>query len=118
MSDIERRLKEDRAMRDAARRLLEADLGMVRGDVQERGIAQRAAEGVTTTSVNAADRAMDFAKAHPLAIGGGVLALLLILLRNPLLDLLIGLLQDDEEAASAAEQDMEPPAAHDRSKTT
>ncbi len=97
MSDIERRLEESRAMRDAARRVVEADIGVVRGEVQERGVAQRAADGVSATSHSMADRAVGFVREHPLAVGGGVLALLLILFRGFILDLVIDLLEDDDE---------------------
>ncbi len=97
MSDLQRRLEEHRAMRDAARRVLEADLGVVRGDGAEPGVAKRAVEGVTETSHTLLDRGLRFASNHPLLVGGGLLALLLVLFRNPLLDFLINLLGDDDE---------------------
>jgi hypothetical protein len=132
MSDIERRLQEHRAMRDAAREVVQADIGVVRGEVQERGIAQRAADGVSATSHSMADRAVGFVREHPVAVGGGVLALLLILFRGFILDLLIDLLEDDEDEQDQVDEELdrravaplpavgeaEPAQAADRSSRT
>ena len=121
-------LQADKAMRDAARRLVEADLSFVKRDVEDRSLVQRAKDEARETSVHVARSAKNYAGTHPWVVGGGILAILLILLRNPLLDLLIGLLDDrdddaDEDASdtkpgSNASDDRraEPAAAADRSK--
>lgn len=109
MSGLERKLEEDRAVRDAARRLVEADLAFVRGDVQDRSLARRAADGVSDTSLTFADRAVGYARAHPLVVSGGLAAVLLFLLRNSLIDLAIDLLGDDEDEADASEKPAPPP---------
>lgn len=117
MAKIDRQLREDRALRDAARRLLEADLGLVKGDVQDRGVGQRAADLVGSESRDLAGKALDKARAHPGLVIGSVVALLLVLLRNPLLDLLIAFLEgDDDEAPEDRPQDREDEEFFDRAE--
>lgn len=97
MADIDTQLQQDRASRDAARRLLEADLGVLRGDTKDHGLKQRAAAGMSETSRTLAGQAARYAGEHPLAIGGIVTAILLIVFRNTLFDVLIHLLEDEED---------------------
>jgi len=102
MSDIDRRLQEDKAMRDAAKRIVDADINLLRGDTRERSIGKRAAEGVTATSRTAADRALAYGKSNPLVVGGGIVASLLFLFRHTILDMLGDLWSraKDEDAPS------------------
>ncbi len=90
MSDLEARLKEDKALRDTARQIVAADLAQVKGDTPERSIARRAADGVSETSFSLADRALGYATANPLLVGGGLIAVLLFVLRGRLAELLFG----------------------------
>lgn len=113
MSSLERKLQEDRATRDAARRLIEADLAFVRGDNEERGLAKRAADSVGDTSQTLAGRTLDYAKAHPLAVSGGLAAILLFLFRNPILDLVLGMLDDDEDDEGAPHEPLPGSAGDD-----
>ena len=44
MSELERRLAEDKALRDSALALFKADLALVRADLAERGLGPRIAD--------------------------------------------------------------------------
>ncbi len=109
MADLERKLQQDRASRDAARRLVEADLGILRGEGEKPGIKQRAADGARETSRTLAGQAADVVSAHPLATGGIVALILLLFFRNSVLDLVIHLLEGEDE-----DEDGDPPLSrHD-----
>ena len=101
MSDIDVRLHADKAMRDAARRLVDADLAFVKGEVVDRSLVEQAKLDLREASFKFAEDAKDYARTHPLVVGGAILAILLLLLRNPLLDLFIGLLGDEDDDSSA-----------------
>lgn len=100
MGKLEQQLNEDRALRDAARRLLENDLGLVKSDVRGRGLGERTVDRLREGSLDVAEQAMDYAKVHPLLVFGGLAAVLLVLFRNPLLDFFLNFLEDDEDNAS------------------
>lgn len=123
MGRLEQQLNEDRAMRDAARRLLEADLGFVKSDVHDRGVGERTVDRLREGSLNLADSAMDYARGHPLLVFGGLSALLLVLFRNSVLDWIIDLLEDEDKTVDddakiefTAEGAAEPDEPQDRSK--
>ena len=97
MGKLEQQLNEERAVRDAARRLLENDLGLVKSDVHNRGLAARTADRLREGSLDIADEAMDYARTNPLLVFGGLAAVLLVLFRNPILDLILNLFEDDED---------------------
>jgi len=105
MDGLEQKLEQDRAHRNAARRLLEADLDFVKGDVQERSIQKRAADGVSHTSATLAEQAINYARANPLPVVGGLVALLILLFRGRILDLLIDLMTDDGNDGDAVPRD-------------
>jgi hypothetical protein len=97
MANLDTQLKEDRALRDAARRLVEADLGLVKSDVNERSVGKRATDLLAAESRDAAEGALDFAAQRPLMISGIVLAILAFLFRNSIIDLIINWLDDDDD---------------------
>ena len=105
MDGLEHKLEQDRALRDAARHVVDADVAFLKGDVQERSVQKRAADGVSQTSATLAGRAMDYATANPIPVVGGLVALLLLLFRGQILDLLIDLLTDDAEDAPQRSRD-------------
>lgn len=122
MAKLDGQLREDRALRDAARRLVEADLGFVKGDVQDRSVGKRTADLVGSESRNVAEQALSKAKAHPEIVIGSIAALLLVLFRNPLLDLILDFLEDDDDQHSSDPEDeqflhqTEPAEPQDRSQ--
>lgn len=122
MGKLDQQLNEDRALRDAARRLLEIDLGFVKSDVHDRGVGERTSDRLREGSQDVADLAMDYARTHPLLVFGGLSAALLVLFRNPILDWIIDHLEDEDETAPDAdlertfEDAAEPHEPQDRSK--
>jgi hypothetical protein len=97
VSDLERRLAEDKALRDAALALFKADLALVRADLDERGIGKRIADRVGESTMDMLDEATDFAEDNKGKVAAGIAAVILWFARGPILDALGGLIGDDEE---------------------
>jgi hypothetical protein len=97
MSDLERRLAEDRTLRDAALALFKADLALVRADLDERGIGKRLGDKVGESTLEVIDEAADFAQDNKGKVAAGLAAIILWFARGPILDSLGALLEDDEE---------------------
>ena len=102
MSDLEHRLAEDKALRDAALALFKADLALVRADLDERGLAKRIADRVGESTMDMLDEAVDYAEDNKGKVAAGLAAVVLWFARGPILgslDRLIGAADDDEEPA-------------------
>lgn len=99
MSDLERRLAEDKALRDAALALFKADLALVRADLDERGIGKRIADRVGESTMDMLDEATDFAEDNKGKVAAGIAAVILWFARGPILDALGRLVGDDEDEA-------------------
>lgn len=87
MADLERQLREDRLLRDAAQALFKADMDRVKSDLEEKTIGKRAID----RAVDGAAEMLDTAKAKA-GDNVGVVALLigavaLWFARNPILAL-------------------------------
>lgn len=79
MTDLFLRMIEDRALRDSARRLLDADIDAVRADLAERGLGGRVMDRLAESAADMADEATDYALGHKGGLiaavaGGAVLA--------------------------------------------
>ncbi len=72
MSNAERQLLEDRAMRNTARGLVDADIAYIRGSVQQRSIPARFADRLTSTSGDIAGEAAHLARENRAIVGTGV----------------------------------------------
>lgn len=72
MSDTKAQLREDRAMRDAARSLVTNGLDHLRGDLADQGIATRAAIRMREGAEGLADDTAQFARENPGRIGSGL----------------------------------------------
>ena len=99
MSDLERRLAEDKGLRDAALRLFKADLALVRADLGERGVGQRIADRLGTSAMDLLDEGIDYAEDNKGKIAAGIAAVVLWFARRPILSALGRLIGDDEEPA-------------------
>ena len=102
MSDLEHRLAEDKALRDAALALFKADLALVRADLDERGLAARIKDRVGESTMEVIDEAADFAEDNKGKLAAVVAAVILWFARGPILDTLGRLMGDedgDEEPA-------------------
>lgn len=83
----------DRAARDDAKRTFDSRLAQVKLDLAARGIAGRVADEAVERAKIVFDEAAEVAQEHPGVIGGTIAALMLWVLRNPIvrwLDELIG----------------------------
>jgi hypothetical protein len=97
MSDRLQRLAEDRAARNAAREIFNANLKNVVGDLEARGIGERIAGRATREVRELADQALDVAKNSKGVIAGTVAALTLWLLRRPLIAWINGWFGEETE---------------------
>jgi hypothetical protein len=103
VSDLEHRLAEDKALRDAALALFKADLALVRADLDERGIGQRVADRLGESTMEMLDEAADYAEDNKGKVAAGIAAVILWFARGPILDAVARLLgEDDEEPGDRA----------------
>ena len=75
----------DKALRDASKSRFDARLAQVKLDLEARGIAGRIADEVADSAKLVFDEAVDVAQEHPGIIGGTIAALMLWVLRNPII---------------------------------
>ena len=101
MSELERRLAEDKALRDSALALFKADLALVRADLAERGLGQRIADRVGEGTMEMLDEATDFAEENKGKVAAGIAAAILWFARGPILDALGRLIGAEEEPGEA-----------------
>ena len=111
MADLENDLRQDRALRNAAKHLLKADLGFLKGDVAEKGMGGRIAGRVKDGAADVAESAVEFAGEHKLQLGAGLVVAAAAfagwMFRDRLGDAIYDLLHSKgplEKAADAAEQ--------------
>ena len=91
MSDaLERQLREDRMLRDAARAMVDADIAYLRASLAGRSIPSRIADRIGEGAHDAMDEAAELADQHKGLIAAAVAALILWFARHPLLNLLLG----------------------------
>lgn len=86
----ERTFLAHKTARDQAKLAFDTRLAQVKLDLEARGVAGRVADEVVENAKLVFDEAADVAQEHPGVIGGTIAALMLWLLRNPI----IGLLDD------------------------
>jgi len=97
VSDLERRLAEDKTLRDAALALFKADLALVRADVNERGIGARIGNRLGEGTMETLDDAVDYAAENKGKIAAGIAAVILWFARGPILDAIGRHLGEDED---------------------
>lgn len=88
-------LAEAKALRNAARALVEADIARLKGDVDRRSIPARAMDRATEGAVDVLEQVSEAAARHKGLVAAAVGALALWLARHPLL----ALLDDEDEPA-------------------
>lgn len=74
----------DRAARDAARAVFDAHYGVLKADLEERGLGGRIADEAIEQAKDVFDEAVAVAEEHPGAIGGTIAVLALWMMRNPI----------------------------------
>lgn len=103
MSDAAR-LAEDKALRDAARGLIEHDIARVKAALAERSLPARAMDRATDGAAEVLEQVAEAASRHKGAIAAAVGAVALWLARHPLLALL-----DDRDPEDPPSPDSEDP---------
>jgi hypothetical protein len=103
MSDLASQLAEDKALRDAALQLFKSDLALIRGDLDERGIATRAKDRLGEAALGMADDAIDYAEDNKGWVALGATAVVLWFARRPILRWVADLL--DAEGAEPGDTD-------------
>lgn len=91
MASLAYRLAEDRAVRDAAKAAFDAHYGALKADIEERGIGGRIADEAIDKALDLMDEAVAVVEEHPAVVGGTFTALVVWLLRNPILALIADL---------------------------
>ena len=91
MSDeLERQLREDRMLRDAARAMVDADVAHLRASLAGRSISNRIADRIGEGAHDAMDEAAELATEHKGLLAAAIGALILWFARHPLINLLLG----------------------------
>jgi hypothetical protein len=101
MSDRERQLEEDRALRNSARKIFRKELAHVRRETRPGAIGERIANRVGERADGMADAAVDFAEGHAKTVAaaavGALAAAGLWFARAPIAEKLGGLLGNRNE---------------------
>ena len=107
MADPERKMIEDRALRDAAFALVKADVAHLRADLTTKGIGERLLDRVADGANEVLEEAVDVAENNRGVLITLVAAIVLWLSRNPLIALITGedTEGDDEEEPEEPEGD-------------
>ncbi len=103
--DLDLRLKEDRALRNAARALVAADIANLRADLAGKGIGERIVDRINEGAVDLFDEAVELADSNRGVLAALFGAILLWFARNPI----IALFTDDEDNNGDTETDAEEP---------
>ena len=103
MSKLEQQLREDRLLRDAAKTLFDADLARVKGDLDAKGLGQRALGRAKDGATELLDTAGDKAGSNVGVIALLVGAIALWFARNPILSLFGS--EDGEDAEHSPNPD-------------
>jgi hypothetical protein len=85
MSALARQLAADRVARDAAKAVFDARYGALKADFEVRGLTGRILDEAVEQAADMLDEAVAVVEEHPVAIGGTFSALVLWLLRNPII---------------------------------
>ncbi len=97
-----RRFEQDRALRDAAKDLVQQDLDFLRGNNAERGVGGRIADRARSGASNLAGEATDYASDNRGTVAAGVAlagaALALAIFRRPLLEAIGDLIGLNDQA--------------------
>lgn len=110
MTDTERRLAEDRATRNAARAVFEANVAQIRADLEARSIPGRIVDKANQEVKSAISEGLAVAREGKGIIAGTIAALLLWLFRDSLLAALDSLFERKPDVAAEPAPVQEVPA--------
>lgn len=102
--DLERQLREDRAMRDQALALVKSDVAHLKSDYAQKGLGERATDKLRTGANGIYGEAVEVASEHRGPLVALVAALVLWFARNPILSL-FGLKSHHDDDDDYADED-------------
>lgn len=85
MTVAARKVLEEKAVRNAARDAYESRLAQVKADLAARGVAGRIADEMVEKAKSTFDESVTIAQDNPAVVGGTILALVLWLVKSPLI---------------------------------
>lgn len=101
MADIEQQMREDRALRNAAKQLVSNGIGHIKGDMSQKGLGARILGRAKDGAAEIADNSSDFAKSNSLKVGGGIALGILALggwmFRDQIADAIANLMDGEDE---------------------
>jgi hypothetical protein len=106
------RMEEDKALRDAAKSLFEADVDFIKRDVEDGSLGKRIALRARDGALEMADEAAEYTERNPVTVAAGAAAAVLLVFHRPILSLgrrLIGGTSENEGPDEDA--DSEPRAS-------
>ncbi|XUU60290.1 hypothetical protein ACRAQ6_12070 [Erythrobacter sp. HA6-11] len=103
MSELKRQMLEDRAVRDAAKALIDADVAHVKNTFSGPSLTERAASNLNEGAREVFDKASNAAGDHKGVLAALIGAILIWFARNPILSLF-----DNEENDTSDEQKSTP----------
>ena len=98
MSAIDLQLAEDRALRDAAKRLIDADIAFIKEDLAQRGAGGRIADRAADAALDTADDALNAAREHQAILLAASVAIVAWFARRPICRAVTGLRDMVEDA--------------------
>lgn len=101
--DLEFQLREDRALRNAARALLEADVAHLRASLSGKSIGSRIVDRIGEGAEDVFDQAVELAEDHKGVLATLIAAIVLWFARHPIMSLFTG--EDDESAERERDDD-------------
>ena len=99
MRDLERRMKEDRALRDAAKALVGADYAHLKADLTGKSFGERVLDNIGEGAMDVLESAADAAENHRGALAALIGAVILWFARTPIMELFSD--GDDSDGADA-----------------
>lgn len=100
---LEREMREDRLLRDAARALLQADIAQLKASLAERSIPERIGDRIGEGATDVLDEAVAVADENRGIVATVVAAIILWFARHPIIDMILG--EDRREAEHESADD-------------
>lgn len=93
IAGLETKVLAEKALRDRTKKSLDSRISLVKLDLEARGVGGRVADEIVGRAKIVFNEAAEIAEQHPGVVGGTIAALMLWILRNPIigwLDELLG----------------------------
>jgi hypothetical protein len=98
VSNAEQKLAEDKALRDSALAVFQADLRFIREDLSARSVAGRIADRLGDSALDMVDEAVDYAEHNKGRVAAAVTAAIVWFARTPILHGISHLFGLDDDA--------------------